>query len=671
MEKEKLIEKIKYSARNEKTPETLMPENVIEKLPEKEKKRPFGQVYKWGTVAAAVLVVIIGVVLAGNYLGSRVDKIDTSIAPAESMDISGSEQKSVALPDAAAGVPESAEEIQEEGQEALNGVLAQAGSYEEIYEKLKNNHDTQKSDESDGATESTGEESGGFESDSGAGYSGTNIQEMGVDEGDIVKTDGAYIYILKNDAAVQILRAEGAQVENVSLIETLSGGSETARDMYVSGDRLVLISARSQADITNAAEDVSMVQTSQETVIYTYDISDRTNPKKMGAVTQEGEYAGSRLVDGYLYTYTQCYKYSDFRLDSVSGREDALIPSVDGSMLEPGQIYIPKDVDYSSYLVFSSVNLEKPGQVCDKKAVISMSQTFYVSTGSIYMTGNGNQGSTTIVKLDFEKGTILPSAAGVVRGYLNDNFSMSEYEGYLRVATTSFEESGSLNHLYVLDENMNIAGRIENLAKGETIRSVRFLENTGYFVTYRNIDPLFSIDLSEPENPKILGELKITGFSEYLHFYGENRLFGLGYESDPETGEVTGLKLSMYDISDPKNVRELHKAILDLDGSTALTNYRALLIEPERNVIGFAGEKWNFSEEEGVNLSYTCDYFVYSYDESRGFVSQAAMERGEENGSDARGIYLGNTFYLVETSQSKIKIYDMNNQYRFIKEIDL
>ena len=148
---------------------------------------------------------------------------------------------------------------------------------------------------------------------------------------------------------------------------------------------------------------------------------------------------------------------------------------------------------------------------------MSMSDLYYVSTKNIYLTQEDwshGQSKTTIIKMDFSDGVITPVAAGVVPGYLNDNFSMSEYDGYLRVVTTGMTNGRSGNHLYILDENMNITGRIENLAADETIKSARFLGNTGYFVTYREMDPLFSADLSDPYNPKILGERKITGLGK-------------------------------------------------------------------------------------------------------------------------------------------------------------
>ena len=133
------------------------------------------------------------------------------------------------------------------------------------------------------------------------------------------------------------------------------------------------------------------------------------------------------------------------------------------------------------------------------------------------------------------------------------------------------------NNLYILEEDLSLAGCIEGMAPGESIYSARFMGDTGYFVTYRNTDPLFSVDLSDPYQPRVIGELKVTGFSEYLHFWGDDQLLGIGYETDPETGRTQGLKLSMFDISDPANMKEVNKYVLeDFSYSPAPVSYTPL-----------------------------------------------------------------------------------------------
>lgn len=223
---------------------------------------------------------------------------------------------------------------------------------------------------------------------------------------------------------------------------------------------------------------------------------------------------------------------------------------------------------------------------------------FYVSADNIYSATeiwNDKETRTEITRIGYESGEFTDGATGSVRGELNNNFSMDEYDGNLRVVTTAggweedYSEYSRDNNLYVLDNTLKTIGKIENLAENEEIKSARFMGKTGYFVTYRNTDPLFAVDLSDPENPKVTGELKITGFSEYLHFYGDNQLLGIGWETDPDTGNVSGMKCSMFDLSDPTDIKETDRFILkDVSFCDALENYRAILASPKKNLFGFA-----------------------------------------------------------------------------------
>ncbi len=255
-------------------------------------------------------------------------------------------------------------------------------------------------------------------------------------------------------------------------------------------------------------------------------------------------------------------------------------------------------------------------------------------------------------------------------GRLLDSFSLNESGGYLRAAATVTEcgrlqmtkdetgevlgyayvipeeNEGLTNSLYVLDENLKITGKIEGLAAGEQIYSARFLGDTAYFVTFRQTDPLFAVDVSSPEEPELLSELKVSGFSEYLHFYGDNLLLGLGFEADENTGEQKGLKLCMFDISDPANVSEQTRLELAGDGysyhySPALYDYKSLLIDPERNLIGF--------EAQGTagNVSRQA-YLVYSY-ENGSFVKKLEIVMKNSTGGydSCRGTFIGESFYLL------------------------
>ena len=252
------------------------------------------------------------------------------------------------------------------------------------------------------------------------------------------------------------------------------------------------------------------------------------------------------------------------------------------------------------------------------------------------------------------------AATGTVEGYLDSQFSMDEYNGALRVVTTNepnywtvyrdeardlesykydTERSSQANNLYILDDSLNKLSSVEGLAKGERVYSVRFDGDFVYFCTFRQVDPLFAADVSDTKNPKILSELKISGFSDYLHTWSDDRLFGLGNEADEETGVATGLKLVMFDTSDKANVTV--KNTKNLAGSSyteALYDHTALLISPERNIIGFC---------TGTS------YLLFSYSDENGFIQTVEIPLDEEL-SQARAVYVGDSVYVADMSGMKV-----------------
>lgn len=497
-------------------------------------------------------------------------------------------------------------------------------------------------------------------------FSETNLQEIGVDEGDIVKTDGEYIYILRQDLSLAIIKANGKSSETVSM--TSLGASENAsvREMYLDGDMLnVIISeyvtsleTQTGDSASDATNDIYYYTDSRrQAKLLTFDISDRTSPVLTGTVTQEGSYETSRKNGRYVYLFTSYYPNL---LDTYEG--STIMPRLNGTEASAGDVFLPDSLSDSSYLVISSVDTATPDSIQDSKILVSGVSNYYVSTKNIYIaneTYNSGQAMTEITKFHYSDGEIIGVAAASVKGYLNNSFSMNEYDGNLRVVSTyTGDEFNTLrdlasnvtgkyyeqnwtehNALYVFDETMQQIGAIEGLADGETIRSARFFGDTGYFVTFRQTDPLFSVDLSDPTNPKILGELKVSGFSSYLHFYGENLLLGIGYDANEDTGMTTGLKLSMFDISDPSNVTEVNRLVLPgITWCPAIEDYKSILVQPEKNLIGFY-----------------CDnrYLAFSYDPEQGFVSELVydfysdMLVGQVEYNTMRGLYIEDTFYLA------------------------
>jgi uncharacterized secreted protein with C-terminal beta-propeller domain len=295
---------------------------------------------------------------------------------------------------------------------------------------------------------------------------------------------------------------------------------------------------------------------------------------------------------------------------------------------------------------------------------------------------------TIIHKITINNGNIEYKANGNVPGIVLNQFSMDEYNGYFRIATTTGEvsrtgESTSLNHVYVLDENLKIVGKVEDLAKGERIYSARFMGNRAYMVTFRKIDPLFVIDLSSPENPKVLGYLKVTGYSDYLHPYDENHIIGIGKETaggDENFAWYQGLKISLFDVSDVENPKEIGKVEIGDRGtdSEALRDHKAFLFDKEKNLLvipislaeidesKYSGEipDWAYGEVVWRGA------YVYSLDLTNGFTLKGTITHSNETVEKSmyyydypyqikRSLYMDNVLYTL--SSKMIKMNDLGN----------
>lgn len=618
---EDMIEQLRKKSEDIQIPDSLRPDQIEKRLSERPKKYHWKKGYTAGLAAACCLLVCGAVwgIQKNPQRVSPVEKQDTATDQAESSDIQT------------------------------------AKSYDQIYEYLQANQDNQygtdtgmlergvvtESAEDSSSTNSAAAADTGVaqnsKSSENAVYSETNVRQEGVDEADVVKTDGRYLYTLKdNGRSVAIVDTSNGELQMVISIPVED--DDQAREFYVNDGHLILVS-----EFNQEREDGTWTYASTDTRVTTYDITDPEKPEKAGEVTQSGSYTSSRLTDGHLYLFTQ------YSVDVTSGitpkdKKD-YIPYVNQQMLEADDIYLPPFSQAYMYEVVSSVDVAKPGEIQDTKAIFSDGGELYVSNDNIYWyeTQWSDKTETVIKRISYKGGKLKAEASGKVDGYINDSFSIDEYDGYLRVVTTDDETNG----LYILDSKMKEVGSITGLAEGEQVYSARLLGDTGYFVTYEQTDPLFSVDLSDPKNPKIIGKLKIPGFSEYLHFYGENQLLGIGMDVDEDGFTTNGVKLSMFDISDSSDVKEIQKYTLENVYSAAVMyDYKAVLIDPEKNVIGFAADGNN-----GEN------YYVFSYNDTNGFdclMNETVNGNGYQS---ARGVYVDNTLYVVKGNI--IEAYDM------------
>lgn len=466
-------------------------------------------------------------------------------------------------------------------------------------------------------------------------YSGTNVQVAGIDEADIVKCDGDYIYSLCREsfAITKVNRENGditvSSTFDITEVITYYGN---IRDMYVSGDKLILLGSHSRY--------IGGSQERSVTEVVFFDISDRTAPKYIDTVEISGYANGSRLKDGKLYIVSTDAIYEEINRDDAK----SFVPFVGEAPVKAEDIYYD---DYifscpsTTYLNITALSIDdvKPA---DTLSLLGYGYAdIYQSHENIYCFQYHTEG-TKIIKISTKNGVQLVNE-GTVPGSLLNSYSMDEYNGHLRVVTSKWEDGNQTNGVYVLNEKLETVGKIEDLAKDERVYSCRFDGEMVYFVTFRQIDPLFCADLSDPKNPKILSELKIPGFSEYLHKYSENMLFGLGRSAtETSSGYV---KLSMFDITDKINVTEI--ASLELTGvsyAEAFYDFHAVLVDGEKGIIGFASEY---------------KYYLFTFKDGK-FVKLAEFDK--KHTDQTRGIYIEDYFFVCE--KNYINSYSLDSYER-------
>ncbi|MCL1838151.1 MAG: beta-propeller domain-containing protein [Propionibacteriaceae bacterium] len=270
--------------------------------------------------------------------------------------------------------------------------------------------------------------------------------------------------------------------------------------------------------------------------------------------------------------------------------------------------------------------------------------------------------ATHLIRIALADGALQLAAQADIAGSLLNQFSLDEHKGHLRVVTTVEDQQTwqPKASLWVLDENLQRIGEIATLVKNESVQSVRFAGNVGYVVTYRQVDPLFTIDLSNPKQPKVLSALKIPGFSTYLHPYANGLLLGLGVNAD-SVGNTSGLKLSMFDVSDPYNVKEKHTQEIPFWSAEALHEHKAVLVDPSRGLIGFNTNEraiYYMKDEAGWDDLSPLSYLIFNYDAKQGFSLSKEIPRDyDRHNVPTRGMIIDNSLYV--TTHDHIWSYDL------------
>lgn len=503
----------------------------------------------------------------------------------------------------------------------------------------------------------------GLGSGEGSGdYSTTNIQVEGVDEADILKTDGKYLYIGGNNA-VRIVRADGSRMSEAAQIRMPD--EKQVQELYLDGDRLVVLGNRYEAGESPGPGDPRIMEEKamiwpgwQKNFSYAdvYNISDPSSPVLLKTHEMEGSYISSRKAGDIVYLITNSWP-SDGRIvpylrDTATGNQ--VVPlAVDDVLVMP-------DFPARGYVVLSALNIRdrEPAVV---EAMTTSGHLVYMNRNSLYLAADRYDGTTEISRFQVDGMRFGYAGTARIRGRLLNQFSMDEHNGHLRVAATT--DAG--NAVYVLDSFMEPVGSLTGLAPGEQIYSMRLMGDTGYMVTFRTIDPLFVLDLADPTAPSVAGELKIPGFSNYLHPVGDGLILGIGlqtnelFERDDQGREEVigfrtgGIKVSLFDVSDQGNPREISSLVTGENGSyaEALYNHRAVLTDPASDRIIFdatiSTDKATYTPRQGA--------LVISYGGNR-ITSQGILEYQEPEiygkylPYGRRVAFIGNTLYYFQDS---------------------
>ncbi len=327
------------------------------------------------------------------------------------------------------------------------------------------------------------------------------------------------------------------------------------------------------------------------TYINVYDVSDKASHVLARNLTISGSYFNSRMIGNYVYAVVS--QPADVLDEAVALPK--VYENTKVSYVEPSSIYYADVVEptYYTFTTFVGVNiLDDAQQPTNMTIMMGGASTMYVSSDNMYVTyPTWSEGQyTSIYRVRISEDSLVFEAKGSVPGYVLNQYSMDEQGGYFRIATNWHGET-QMNNVYVLDMSLAIVGKLENLAKNENLHSVRFMGDKCYLVTFKKTDPLFVIDLSQPANPQVLGKLKIPEYSDYLHPYDETHLIGVGKETvEAEVGDFAwyqGLKLSLFDVSNVNNPRQLAKYVIGDRGtdSPALSEPKAFLFEKTKNLL--------------------------------------------------------------------------------------
>lgn len=535
-------------------------------------------------------------------------------------------------------------------------------------------------------------------------YSTTNIQVENVDEADIIKTDGNYIYSL---SGTDVVISDVQDPANVKIAARIPENGDVApQDLMLYQDKLVVIYANGKYSYE------------QKTIVRIFDIADKTNPKEVKGYVLNQPYYTSRCIGNKLYVIATgtlrkengkiaTYYIEDSQTIDKGAKSIQYIKgkkTTDQTLISTVNLDYPKEkIQVQSYLmnIENAYVSEKNIYLLDEEYEIGRDVPFYAIWGIrgifgipsyIEQQDKEDRGDyTKIYKFNLlEDGTIQLAGKAQTKGKTINQFSVDEYQDNVRLAV--WDKDGS--RIVIFDSNMNEIGCTNYLAKGEQMYSSRFMGNRAYLVTYKTVDPLFAIDLSNPTAPKPLGQLKIPGYSTYLHPYDENHLIGIGMQTEEKvrrdsqgrvlstSSQITGMKMALFDVSDIQNPIQMSDTIIGDRRTTSaiLTNHKALLFSKEKELIaipvnnydsdfGISASSNNYSSLERSYQNYDSynrigeGYIVYKVNLQDGFsLKGTVVHENKKNKYDyfystsrlLRGVYIDDYLYTVSEDLMKV-----------------
>ena len=538
-------------------------------------------------------------------------------------------------------------------------------------------------------------------------YSKTNIQVENVDEADITKTDGDYIYSLSEN---NVIITDARDPKSIKIASKISLYDCIPEDLLLCNGKLVVIFRENSFRNYNS-----------NTLVEIYDISDKENPKSVKSFTLYEPYYTCRCIDNNLYVISSGILRMENNEVATYYKENSKIKEIDLK-----NIYYFTNIKTDTQTLISKVNLENLNEDISLNSYLIDIANSYVSENSIYLLNYTYSNSsfnskppisslftlkgvfgpdsyeekykkddddyTEIYKFDIQNdGSIKYKAKGKTKGQTINQYSFDEFNGNLRIAL--YDGDGS--RVVVFDDNMKKIGESDYVARGEKMYSSRFIGNKLYFVTFRTMDPLFVVDLSNPREPEILGELKIPGYSTYLHPYDETHIIGIGMQTEETvnrgydgrvtstSSRITGMKMALFDVSDVTNPKEIsHTVIGDRRTTSAiLDNPKALLFSKEKELIAIPVN--NYSEDFSISSSENTETVISSYTNyNKNYISEGYLVyklnldgfklKGtithdySKNGNSRysygtrllRGLYIENNLFTISENEIKINNLD-------------